>query len=191
VGAPPAFLYAPNEEDTSDKDGVEANVSDAPKELWEVISAYLEAERIELDDLELLGGQSRKRLRATVDVPGGLDVDTLGELTAGISRILDEHDVIVGGYDLEVSSPGLERKLRRAEQFKKVIGKEITVKTRLEVDGQRRHDGVLISAADGNFEMNINGEARTVGYDQVLSARVVFVWPQTTMPGQKTQEDSA
>lgn len=191
MGAPPAFLYAPNEEDTSDKDGVEANVSDAPKELWEVISAYLEAERIELDDLELLGGQSRKRLRATVDVPGGLDVDTLGELTAGISRILDEHDVIVGGYDLEVSSPGLERKLRRAEQFKKVIGKEITVKTRLEVDGQRRHDGVLISAADGNFEMNINGEARTVCYDQVLSARVVFVWPQTTMPGQKTQEDSA
>lgn len=191
MGAPPAFLYAPNEEDTSDKDGVEANVSDAPKELWEVISAYLEAERIELDDLELLGGQSRKRLRATVDVPGGLDVDTLGELTAGISRILDEHDVIVGGYDLEVSSPGLERKLRRPEQFKKVIGKEITVKTRLEVDGQRRHDGVLISAADGNFEMSINGEARTVGYDQVLSARVVFVWPQTTMPGQKTQEDSA
>jgi ribosome maturation factor RimP len=191
VGAPPAFLCAPNEEDTSDKVGVEANVSDAPKELWEVISAYLEAERIELDDLELLGGRSRKRLRVTVDVPNGLDVDTLGELTAGISRILDDHDVIAGGYDLEVSSPGLERKLRRPEQFKKVIGKDITVKTRLEVHGQRRHDGVLISAADGVFEMSINGEARTVAYDQVLSARVVFVWPQTTRPGQKTQEDSA
>lgn len=166
-------------------------MSDAPKELWEVIGAYLEAERIDLDDLELLGGQSRKLLRATIESPGGLDVDTLGELTAGISRILDEHDVIAGSYDLEVSSPGLERKLRRPEQYKKVIGQTVTVKTRSEIDGARRHDGVLASATEASFELNIDGETRTVGYDQVTSARVVFVWPQTTKPGQKTQEDSA
>ena len=166
-------------------------MSDAPKELWEVISAYLEAERIELDDLELLGGQSRKRLRATIESAGGLDVDTLGEITAGISRILDDHDVIAGGYDLEVSSPGLERKLRRPEQFKKVVGQPITVKTRLEVDGKRRHYGVLIGVTDTSFELKINEVTRTIRYDQVNSARVVFVWPQTTKPGKKTQEDSA
>ncbi len=166
-------------------------MSDAPKELWEVISAYLEAERIELDDLELLGGQSRKILRATVESAGGLDVDTLGEITAGISRILDDHDVISGAYNLEVSSPGLERKLRRPEQFKKVIGQTIRVKTRLEVDGQRRHDGVLTGATKTSFDLGIDEVTRTLRYDQVNSARVVFSWPQSAKPGKKTQEDSA
>lgn len=166
-------------------------MSDAPKELWEVIGAFLEAERIELDDLELLGGQSRKLLRATLDAPGGFDSDTLGELTAGISRILDDHDVISGSYDLEVTSPGIERKLRRPVQFKKVIGRTITVRTRLEIDGNRRHDGVLTSVDDLDFELNINGEPRRIGYDQVTSARAVFVWQKPAKPGEKQQEDSA
>ncbi len=197
VGAPPAFIYAPSREDTSCSDedtscsGVEAEVSDAPKELWEVIGAFLEAERIELDDLELLGGQSRKLLRATLDAPDGFDSDTLGELTAGISRILDDHDVISGSYDLEVTSPGLERKLRRPAQFKKAIGRTITVRTRLEIDGNRRHDGVLTSADDLDFELNINGEPRRIGYDQVTSARAVYVWQKPAKPGEQQQEDSA
>ena len=156
-----------------------------------MIGAYLEAERIELDDLELLGGQSRKLLRATLDAPGGFDSDTLGELAAGISRILDDHDVIAGSYDLEVTSPGIERKLRRPSQFQKTVGHPITVKTRLEIDGNRRHDGVLTSATDLDFELSINGEPRMIGYDQVTSARAVYVWQEPTKPGQKQQEDSA
>lgn len=160
-------------------------MSDAPKELWDVIAAYVEAERVELDDLELLGGSSRKILRATVDAENGLSSDQLGEITAGVSRLLDEHDVISGGYDLEVSTPGLERKLRRPAHYRKVIGRQVTVKTRFEIEGTRRHDGQLVSADDTDFQIDINGVTRTIAYDQVTSGRAVFVWERPAKPGQK------
>lgn len=150
-----------------------------------MIGAYVEAERIELDDLELLGGQSRKILRVTVDAPETIDVDTLTDLTAGISRIMDDHDVITGPYDLEVSSPGLERKLRRPSHFVKEIGRTITVKTRFEIEGKRRHDGVLVRANETDFEIDMDGVTRTIAYDGVTSARAVFVWQKPAKPGQK------
>ncbi len=160
-------------------------MSDAPEELWNVLAAYVEAERIELDDLEVLGGGGRRIVRVTVDHPDGVDLDTIGDLTRGISRLLDEHTSFSDPYTLEVSSPGLERKLRRPQHFQKSIGRPVTVKTRSEVDGQRRHDGTLVAADERSFTITVGDTRRVIDYGDVTSGRTVYEWKAPTKPGKK------
>lgn len=158
-------------------------MTDAPEELWTVIAAYLEAEHLELDDIELLGSHKKGRiLRVTVD---GVGLDRLTELARGLSRLLDGHDVIGSPYNLEVSSPGLERKLRRPAHWEKAIGLPVTVKTREEIDGARRHDGIVVKAGEQAAELNIDGSHRHIPYDQVNTARTVFEWEKPAKPGKK------
>ncbi len=156
-------------------------MADAPKELWNVVAGYLEAERLDLDDIEILGSHSKGRIvRITVD---GVGLDRLTDLSRGVSRLLDENDVVAGEYTLELSSPGLERKLRRPVHWRKVVGSEVTVKTRDEVDGSRRHDGIVVAADDESAEIEINGESRRIPYAQVTSAKTVYRWEKAVKPG--------
>lgn len=160
-------------------------MADAPKELWNVLSAYVEEENIELDDVELLGGGGRTILRVTVDAHGGVDLDRIGDLTRGISRLLDTHDSIRGSYTLEVSSPGLERKLRLPAHYSKSVGRVVTVKTRSEVDGSRRHDGLLVEADEHGATLEIDGAMRRLDFTDITSAKTVYVWETPAKPGKK------
>lgn len=158
-------------------------MADAPEELWNVIAEYLEAERLELDDIELLGSHTKGRiLRVTVD---GADLDRLADLSRGVSRLLDQHDVVGGSYNLEVSSPGLERKLRRPAHWQKVIGREVTVKTQQPIDDSRRHDGVVVDADAVAASVEIDGRIRRIPFDAITSARAVYRWEKPVKPGQK------
>lgn len=158
-------------------------MADAPQELWMLIEGYLAAERIELDDLELLGAPNKGRvLRVTID---GVDLDRLSALSRGISRLLDQDDLIPGSYRLEVSSPGLERKLRRPAHWRKAIGREVTIKTRTEIDGARRHDGRVRDADDEGAYLTVDGAERRIPFDQITSARTVHRWNAPAKPGKK------
>lgn len=158
---------------------------DAPEELWNVLESYLAEERLELDDLEVVGAHGGgKTLRVTVDGEG-VGSELLGAVSKGISRLLDTHDVIPGSYQLEVSTPGLERKLRRPEHWKKSVGRDVRVKTRIEIEGFRRHEGVLESAGDAECVIVGDGIARTVAYDAVASAKTVYNWTTPAKPGKK------
>lgn len=152
--------------------------------LEELIGGYLAAERLELDDLELLGQGKSRVLRVVVDGED-LGVDHLAQLSRGISRLLDHESDLDGSYTLEVTSPGLERKLRRPSHYRKSIGRELTAKTRVEIDDQRRHEGTLVDADESGFVMDIEGDRRRIEYDQVRSARTVFRWERAPRPGKK------
>jgi ribosome maturation factor RimP len=160
-------------------------VSDAAGRLWRVIEPYIAAENIELDDLEVVGGSGAAIVRVTVDADDPIDVDRIARLSRGVSRLLDEDDPIAGSYTLEVSSPGLERKLRRPRHFEKAMGRRVKVKTREPVDGERSHDGLVAAAGESEFVLETDGVMRTVAYDDVISARTVFVWEKTTKPGSR------
>jgi ribosome maturation factor RimP len=159
-------------------------MSDVLTSLEELIGNYLGAERLELDDLEMLGQGSGRILRVVID-GADVGVDHLAELSRGISRLLDHESDLDGSYTLEVTSPGLERRLRRPAHYSKSIGKEVTVKTRLEVDGERRHEGTLIASDEDGLLVDVEGEARRIEFDQVKSARTVFRWERAPKPGKK------
>ena len=97
--------------------------------MWQTVADYLAAEDLELDDLELRGSGGGRVLRVVVDAEGGVNLDRLSEVSRGLSRFLDPLPDLQASYRLEVTSPGVERSLRRPEHFEKSVGREVIVKT--------------------------------------------------------------
>ena len=160
-------------------------MGDAAGPLWATLEPYLGAEGIELDDLEIAGAGPGKILRVTVDAPGGIDVDRVASLARGIAPLLDDHDAVQGGYTLEVTTPGLERKLRRPRHFAKSIGREVVAKTHAPVAGARAHRGELETADDTGFVLRTEEGPRRIEYDHLASARTVFRWEPAAKPGRQ------
>jgi ribosome maturation factor RimP len=127
--------------------------------------------------------------------PGrGVDLDALSDASSVLSPVLDAHPEAVpaGRYQLEVSSPGIERTLRTPEQFQRYLGAEITVKTSEPVAGARRHRGriVEVGAAGIDLEPDADPNSRLqLRFDQMNRARTVMDWgpaPGLPTPGQPT-----
>lgn len=150
-----------------------------------LVAPSLEEAGLELFDVELAGSV----LRVTVDRDGGVDLDAISEATQRVSAVLDRQEdagdeIVPGRYLLEVSSPGVERPLRRPAHFQRAVGSTVTVKLRASVEGERRVEGVLEAA--GDHAMTVGG--RTIPYDDIERARTRFVWPQ---PHQKPRKAGA
>ncbi|MFZ0012630.1 MAG: ribosome maturation factor RimP [Acidimicrobiia bacterium] len=149
-------------------------------DIWAVIEPYLAAERLELDDLELSGRGRGRVLRVTID-GDGVDVDRLAELSRGLSRLLEDEPGLQDSYQLEVSSPGLERKLRRPAHYQKSLGREVVVKTA--GDTKTTYRGTLKTADEATFTVEAEQGPATVAYDDVASAKTVFRWEKAPKPG--------
>ena len=138
---------------------------------------------VELVDVDHAGGI----LRVTIERDGGVDIDTISLITRELSRALDHEDPIPGRYTLEVSSPGLERPLRRPSHFARAVGQQIKVKTKPHVEGDRRLEGVLATAGDDGIELlDDDGTTRALAYDDIERANTIFVWGPTPKPGKKS-----
>ena len=123
-------------------------------------------------------------LRVLLDRPGGIDVDALTTATRRISAAMDDDGSFPATATLEVSSPGLERKLRTPEHFAGAMGDRVKVKLRAGVDGDRRLDGVLSAADAERLTVTPDGaEPRTVDLSDVETAHTEFVWGPAPKPG--------
>ena len=150
-------------------------------DIWSLVEPYLAAERLELDDLEIVGGGQARTLRVVVD-GDDLTVDRLAELSRGLSRLLDNEADLEDPYQLEVSSPGLERKLRRPAHYAKSIGREVVVKLK-DDQGKRTVRGVLLEVSDDEFTVDSETGPEVVGYADVTSAKTIFRWEKAPKPG--------
>jgi len=123
-------------------------------------------------------------LRVLVDGDDGVNLDRLAELTRTISVALDLEDPIVGSYTLEVSSPGLERPLRRPDQFAAAVGERVTVRTQPGPNGRRRYRGFLTAADDEAFTVDdVEAGPVTLVFGEVDAARTIFEWGPQPRPG--------
>jgi ribosome maturation factor RimP len=150
-------------------------------DIWKVVEPYLAAERLELDDLELSGHGRGRVLRVTVDGED-IGVDRLAEVSRGLSRLLDDDPGLQDQYQLEVSSPGLERKLRRPSHYLKSVGREVVVKA-AGSDDKTTYRGTLTDADDNRFTVVADQGPVTVAYEDVVSAKTVFRWEKSPKPG--------
>lgn len=153
--------------------------------LWNDVEAFLAAESVELDDLDLKGGGKARILKVTVDAEGDLGVGRIADLARGISRLLDEKELVNGPYTLEVTSPGLERKLKRLAHYEKSVGREIVVNTRVPVAGETSHRGILEAAADDGLAIRVGEKTQMIPMGDVSGARTVFQWEAQAKPGRK------
>jgi ribosome maturation factor RimP len=144
-----------------------------------VVEPVVAAADLELYDVELAG----PILRVLVDKAGGVDLAVLGEVTRRVSEALDAEDPLPGRYTLEVSSPGLERKLRTPEHFAAALGKQVRVRTVAGTEGERRVEGELTAADEHGVVLATPDGERRIAYDEVERARTVFEWGPTPPPG--------
>ncbi|UCG40110.1 MAG: ribosome maturation factor RimP [Acidimicrobiia bacterium] len=163
-------------------------MADVAPDIWDRIEDYLVAEGLELDDLLIAGGSGAPTLRVVIDGPDGVDVDHLADLSRGVERLLTDTAFDASVYGLEVTSPGLERSLRRPRHWEKSVGRRVTVKTQLPIDDARRHTGTLLSAGADDAVVDIDGTERTIPYEFVTSAKTVFVWEKSPKPGARAKE---
>jgi ribosome maturation factor RimP len=151
-------------------------------ELFPLVEPVVAATGAELVDVEYRSGV----VLVTIDRPGGVDLEVLTTVNRVVSELLDERDPIPGSYTLEVSSPGVERTLRRPAHFTRAVGETISVKTRPQVPGDRRLTGRLVAADDQGLELEVAGhpEGRVrLAYSDLDRARTVFAWGGAPKPG--------
>ena len=144
------------------------------KRLADIVTPTIEDMGFELVRVRLLGGQT-VTLQVMADRPdGGINVDELAEISMAISAVLDVEDPVLDAYNLEVSSPGIDRPLTRLKDFDAFEGYEARIETDHLIDGQRRFKGVL-AGIDGD-EVLLNVPEGTIGlkFDWLSEAKLIL-----------------
>ena len=108
-----------------------------------MIKDVVRAEGLELVDLELKGASAQRILRIFIDHPNGITHNDCVRISEQVGPLLEVEDAISGRYTLEVSSPGLTRKLKTPEDFRRFRGRLVKVLTTEEVQGSRSFRGTL------------------------------------------------
>lgn len=111
---------------------------------------------VELVEADLRGGGKARTLKITIDKPEGVTHEDCANVSREVSTILDVEDAVSGGsYTLEVSSPGLDRKLLGPQDYVRFTGSRIKVMTREPVNGNRHFEGRLERFADGRLLLEV------------------------------------
>jgi ribosome maturation factor RimP len=142
---------------------------------------------LEVVEIEFRGGGKSRMLRAFIDKPGGVTHEDCAGFSREFGTILDVEDAVPGGmYVLEVSSPGLDRKLNRAADYERFTGSRVKLMTREPVNGNRHFEGRLESFREGRLILNVS-EARKkrrveAGMQQTLEIELANVEKATLVP---------
>ena len=121
-------------------------------------------------------GQANPTLQIMIDRLDGLDitVEDCAKVSRALSEILDENDPISGQYNLEVSSPGLDRPLTKLEHFVRFAGNEVKVETSEMVENRKRFKGVLNGVEDVNVLLTMEDIDYKIPYDAINKAKIVL-----------------
>ena len=136
---------------------LEPAVNDADVELWE---------------LEYNARAGGGLLRVYIDRPDGIGVDDCERVSHAVSAVLEERDPIPGQYTLEVSSPGMDRVLRKPEHFVRFVGEMVKLETNAPIDGRRRYSGRLTKAGEQEIVVMVEGRAVTIPLSAIHKARL-------------------
>jgi ribosome maturation factor RimP len=127
----------------------------------------------ELVDLELRLAGNDGLVRIYIDSANGIGLDDCEKVSRAVSALLDVEDPFPGNYNLEVSSPGLDRKLTKSKHFQRFIGHMVKVKLRMPLDGRRRFRGKLLSQDDENIVVEVDGQSYSLPLTMIDTARLV------------------
>ena len=142
-----------------------------------LIRPVIEGAGLELVEVAFRRESGTRVLRVVVDRDGGVDVDTIAELAEKVSRRLDVEGFAPGPYALEVSSPGIERTLKRPRDFERRVGDTVKVRIAAPIEGRTAVTGALVSADDDGIVIAVvGGEELRVRHADIAAARTVADW---------------
>ena len=144
-------------------------------ELAKLLEPTIEGLGYELIDLEARLGSGSGLVRIYIDQPEGIDLEDCEKVSLAVSALLDVEDPLPGNYNLEVSSPGLDRKLTKVEHFQRFAGETVKVQMRFPIEGRRRFRGTLVTSDDENIVVEVDGESHSLPLKTIDTARLVPV----------------
>jgi len=140
--------------------------------LEEQIAKIVRANGAEFYDTETVTENDQTIYRVYVTHPDGVTLDLCAEISRELSPFLDVHPPMSGKYFLEVSSPGIERRLTKPRHFRQSIGEKL----KLKIPGQDRLRGTLIAADDEGITLETRHDQEHYAYSDILKARTYFEW---------------
>ena len=146
------------------------------KELIEKLEPCVLALGYELVDLEYNSSPLHGLLRIYIDSPDGVSLEDCEMVSHQVSGVLDVEDLIKGQYNLEISSPGLDRILRTVEHYQRFIGEQVLVQLKRPQDGQRKFKGLLVKAEGDEIVLRINDQDLTLTLANIMKTRLVPVF---------------
>ncbi len=139
----------------------------------ERISApVVESLGMELVDVEYVKEGGRRILRVYIDKPGGVSHEDCEVVSKRLDVLLDREDPIPQSYYLEVSSPGIERPLKKMRDFQRFTGHMVRVTTFAALEGRKKFTGRLAGVEEGTLVLEQKGNTITIPMDRIASARL-------------------
>jgi ribosome maturation factor RimP len=148
-------------------------VNEVISRAWTELEPHLNACGFELVEVEYGHQDGRQVLRVYLDCDGGITLDQCAEASRMISPVLDTADFVDSKYVLEVSSPGIERPVRKPADFERFAGETIRITTHALVNGRRRFQGVIGGLDDGMVRLTIEDGEVAIHLDNIKTAKLV------------------
>ncbi len=141
-----------------------------------------ESEGLEVVEVELKGSGGARMLRISIDKPEGVTHADCENVSHQVGTILDIEDILPGRYTLEVSSPGVERKLLKLKDYSRFQGRKVKILLREPLENSRRWEGLLAGVeADGRIGLEVApGRVLRFAFDEVEKANLKFEWGSRT-----------
>ncbi|MGO9451026.1 MAG: ribosome maturation factor RimP [Candidatus Binataceae bacterium] len=143
----------------------------------ELLEPHVERQGYELVSVQYRKGTRSSLLRLLIDKPGGgIGLDDLEKLSPVLGDLLDVYDPIEGRYTMEVSSPGLNRPLRKLEHFEAVRGGRVKIRTHHAHEGQKSFLGKLVEVGQSGIELDDESSKRrvTIAFDDMQGANYEY-----------------
>ncbi len=145
------------------------------QKIREIVEPLILHAGMELVNVEYLRGSKGMTLRITIDKEGGVSVDDCAQVSRLVSDVLDVKDPIPGHYNLEVSSPGINRPLITKRDFERFVGEKVYIKTRTMIDGRRRYRGILEKVEDNTVYVRGTDGIYPIRIDDISRARLDII----------------
>ena len=145
----------------------------APINVQELIEPAVIALGYELVGIEYVPQGAYSMLRIYIDADDGINLDDCTKVSHQVSGLLDVEDIISGQYNLEVSSPGLDRPLFTLEHFRRFVGQDAKIRLSMPLEGQRRFKGRITSVSDEAVLLNVEENEVVLPIDLIEKANLI------------------
>ncbi|SJN54002.1 ribosome maturation factor RimP [Vibrio ruber] len=143
------------------------------KQLSELLEAPVVAAGYELVGLEFVRAGAHSTLRIYIDHDNGITVDDCAEVSRQVSAVLDVEDPISVAYNLEVSSPGVDRPLFKSEHYEQFIGHEVNIVLKMAVGNRRKWKGTIQSVDGETIVVTVDGQEEQFALSNISKANLI------------------
>jgi ribosome maturation factor RimP len=157
--------------------GITSGTVTLESRLREIVEGVLQDSPLYLVDLDIRGRKGSQVIDVFIDSDTTLDVEALARVSREVGFMLETEDAIKGSYNLNVSSPGVDRPLSSPRQFKKNVGRKLKVKHRTGEGSSATEEGTLASVSDEFIELNVERTGvLKIPHIDILEAKVQLPW---------------